>query len=124
MEPGSPFPVAAFGAFVDIGVHQDGLIHISALAEKFVKDAHDVVKAGQVVKVKVLEIDIKRQRVALTMRLNDAAIKNTNSNSGAGFQAKPLQTARQMAGSKSGYPQSGNAMAEAFDKLAKLRGKG
>ncbi len=124
MEPGSPFPFAAFGAFVDIGVHQDGLIHISALAEKFVKDAHDVVKAGQVVKVKVLEIDIKCQRVALTMRLNDTANKSANANSGAGFQAKPLQTARQMAGLKSGSPQSGNAMAEAFDKLAKLRGKG
>ncbi len=116
--------VAAFGAFVDIGVHQDGLIHISALAEKFVKDAHDVVKAGQVVKVKVLEIDIKRQRVALTMRLNDTANKSANSNSGAGFQAKPSQTARQMAGLKSAPAQGGNAMADAFNKLAKLKGRG
>jgi len=80
--------VAAFGAFVDIGVHQDGLIHISALAEKFVKDAHDVVKAGQVVKVKVLEVDIKRQRVALTMRLNDTPTRSTNPSNGGGFQAK------------------------------------
>nr|WP_315486544.1 Tex family protein [uncultured Undibacterium sp.] len=65
--------VAAFGAFVDIGVHQDGLVHISALSNTFVKDPHTVVKAGQVVKVKVLEIDEKRKRIALTMRLTDSA---------------------------------------------------
>ena len=113
--------VAAFGAFVDIGVHQDGLIHISALAEKFVKDAHEVVKAGQVVKVKVLEIDIKRQRVALTMRLNDTPTRNTNPSNGGGFQAKPSQTARphltQRASLQSSAPQGGNAMAAAFAKL-------
>lgn len=65
--------VAAFGAFVDIGVHQDGLVHISALSNTFVKDPHSVVKAGQVVKVKVLEVDEKRKRIALTMRLTDSA---------------------------------------------------
>ena len=65
--------VAAFGAFVDIGVHQDGLVHISALSNNFVKDPHTVVKAGQVVKVKVLEVDPKRKRIALTMRLSDSA---------------------------------------------------
>jgi len=65
--------VAAFGAFVDIGVHQDGLVHISALSNTFVKDPHTVVKAGQVVKVKVLEVDVKRKRIALTMRLSDSA---------------------------------------------------
>jgi len=65
--------VAAFGAFVDIGVHQDGLVHISALSDTFVKDPHTVVKAGQVVKVKVLEVDEKRKRIALTMRLTDSA---------------------------------------------------
>jgi len=65
--------VAAFGAFVDIGVHQDGLVHISALSNTFVKDPHAVVKAGQVVKVKVLEVDVKRKRIALTMRLGDSA---------------------------------------------------
>ena len=64
--------VANFGAFVDIGVHQDGLVHISALSEKFVKDPREVVKAGQIVKVKVLEVDAKRQRIALTMRMSDA----------------------------------------------------
>jgi uncharacterized protein len=65
--------VAAFGAFVDIGVHQDGLVHVSALANKFIKDPHEVVKPGQIVKVKVLEVDVKRQRISLTMRLDDAA---------------------------------------------------
>lgn len=65
--------VAAFGAFVDIGVHQDGLVHVSALSNTFVKDPHSVVKPGQVVKVKVLDVDQKRQRISLTMRLADAA---------------------------------------------------
>jgi uncharacterized protein len=65
--------VAAFGAFVDIGVHQDGLVHVSAMANKFVKDPHEVVKPGQIVKVKVLDVDLKRRRIALTMRLEDAA---------------------------------------------------
>jgi uncharacterized protein len=65
--------VAAFGAFVDVGVHQDGLVHISALSNSFVKDPHTVVKAGQVVRVKVLEVDEKRKRIALTMRLTDSA---------------------------------------------------
>jgi uncharacterized protein len=64
--------VAAFGAFVDVGVHQDGLVHVSALANKFIKDPHEVVKPGQIVKVKVLEVDVKRQRISLTMRLDDA----------------------------------------------------
>jgi uncharacterized protein len=63
--------VANFGAFVDIGVHQDGLVHISALAEKFVRDPREVVRAGDIVKVKVLEVDAERKRIALTMRLND-----------------------------------------------------
>ncbi|MDR2015917.1 MAG: RNA-binding transcriptional accessory protein [Azoarcus sp.] len=63
--------VTNFGAFVNIGVHQDGLVHISALADRFVKDPHSVVKAGQIVKVKVLEVDLPRKRIALTMRLAD-----------------------------------------------------
>ena len=69
--------VAAFGAFVDIGVHQDGLVHISALSNTYVKDPHSVVKAGQIVKVKVLEVDAKRKRIALTMRLTDTAAANS-----------------------------------------------
>ena len=72
--------VAAFGAFVDIGVHQDGLVHISALSNTFIKDPHSVVKAGQVVKVKVLEVDEKRKRIALTMCLTDEAPKATQGN--------------------------------------------
>jgi uncharacterized protein len=60
--------VAAFGAFVDIGVHQDGLVHISELADRFVKDPHEVVKAGDVVKVRVKEVDVQRKRIGLTMR--------------------------------------------------------
>ena len=68
--------VTNFGAFVDIGVHQDGLVHISALADKFIKDPHSVVKAGDIVKVKVQEVDVQRKRIALTMRLADPI--NTN----------------------------------------------
>ncbi|MBY8256697.1 RNA-binding transcriptional accessory protein [Vibrio fluvialis] len=63
--------VANFGAFVDIGVHQDGLVHISALTDRFVSDPREVVKAGDIVKVKVMEVDVQRKRIALTMRLND-----------------------------------------------------
>ena len=63
--------VAAFGAFVDVGVHQDGLVHVSAMADRFVSDPHEVVRSGQVVRVKVLEVDVDRQRIGLTLRLND-----------------------------------------------------
>ena len=64
--------VAAFGAFVDVGVHQDGLVHVSQLANQFVKDPHEIVKAGQIVRVKVMDVDEKRQRISLTMRLEEA----------------------------------------------------
>ncbi|TCN58356.1 uncharacterized protein EV641_101459 [Rhodococcus sp. SMB37] len=63
--------VAAFGAFVDVGVHQDGLVHVSAMSRSFVQDPHDVVKSGEVVKVKVLDVDVPRQRISLTLRLDD-----------------------------------------------------
>jgi uncharacterized protein len=63
--------VAAFGAFVDIGVHQDGLVHVSAMAKTFVKDPRAVVKPGDIVRVKVLDVDILRKRIALTLRLDD-----------------------------------------------------
>jgi uncharacterized protein len=65
--------VTNFGAFVDIGVHQDGLVHISALTDRFIKDPREVVKAGDIVKVKVLEVDLQRNRIALTMRLEQSA---------------------------------------------------
>jgi len=84
--------VANFGAFVDIGVHQDGLVHISALANKFVKDPRDVVKTGEIVKVKVLEVDLARKRISLSMRLTDAppaATTTTSSQTATIAQPKP-----------------------------------
>ncbi|HEV7719495.1 MAG TPA: Tex family protein [Arsenicitalea sp.] len=71
MLEGTVTNVAAFGAFVDIGVHQDGLVHLSQLADRFIKDAHEVVKAGDVVRVRVVDVDIKRNRIGLTMRKQD-----------------------------------------------------
>jgi uncharacterized protein len=68
---GSVTNVTNFGAFVDIGVHQDGLVHISSLADKFVDDPHNVVKAGDIVNVKVMEVDLQRKRIALSMRLDE-----------------------------------------------------
>jgi protein Tex len=68
--------VAAFGAFVDLGVHQDGLVHVSQLSNKFITDAREIVKTGDIVKVKVTEVDVARKRIGLTMKLNDAAPAN------------------------------------------------
>lgn len=73
--------VANFGAFVDIGVHQDGLVHVSMLADKFVKDPNEVVKVGDIVKVKVLEVDVARKRIQLTMRLSETPAPSASSNS-------------------------------------------
>ncbi|EOA06435.1 transcription accessory protein [Herbaspirillum frisingense GSF30] len=111
--------VAAFGAFVDIGVHQDGLVHISALSNTYVKDPHTVVKAGQVVKVKVLEVDEKRKRIALTMRLNDTAPAPgaRNEQRGDRNDARRLSQHQNQRGRE--QAPSNNAMAAAF---AKLRG--
>jgi len=67
--------VTSFGAFVDVGVHQDGLVHISAMSEKFIKDPRDAAKAGDIVQVKVMAIDVPRKRVGLSMRLSDSAEK-------------------------------------------------
>lgn len=105
--------VAAFGAFVDIGVHQDGLVHISALSNQYVKDPHAVVKAGQVVKVKVLEVDAKRKRIALTMRLSDAAPA-----AGEGRESRDRHAApRSAAAQRREQAPSGTAMSAAFAKL-------
>ncbi|MGO2474352.1 MAG: helix-hairpin-helix domain-containing protein, partial [Vibrio litoralis] len=82
--------VANFGAFVDIGVHQDGLVHISALTDRYVADPREVVKAGDIVKVKVMEVDIQRKRIALTMRLNDQPGEQNSQRS-----AKPNNDRRQ-----------------------------
>jgi len=115
--------VAAFGAFVDIGVHQDGLVHVSALANKFVKDPHEVVKPGQVVKVKVLEVDLKRQRISLTMRIDDAATRpavSTQSGSEAPRDSRGRgQSASNQAAAQASQPMSAMALA-----LAKARQKG
>ncbi|KAB2318116.1 RNA-binding transcriptional accessory protein [Betaproteobacteria bacterium SCN1] len=106
--------VAAFGAFVDIGVHQDGLVHISALAERYVKDPHSVVKTGQVVKVKVLEVDEKRKRIALTMRLTDSASQEQAPRRDARPQHRQ---ARGKTPRPATQPAMGGAMAAAFAKL-------
>ena len=115
--------VAAFGAFVDIGVHQDGLVHISALSNTFVKDPHEVVKAGQVVRVKVLEVDLPRKRIALTMRMSDEAApkreRHDNAPSGnRNQQQRPRDNAPQRAPRQQAAPMN-NAMAEALAKLTK-----
>jgi len=114
--------VAAFGAFVDIGVHQDGLVHVSALANRFVKDPHEVVKAGQIVKVKVLEVDLKRRRVALTMRLDDVPGQQVRREGGsaAGSQA-PMGQARDRrpVPARPAAAPTQSAMALAFAKLKK-----
>ena len=99
--------VAAFGAFVDIGVHQDGLVHISALANRYVSDPRDVVKAGDVVKVKVIEVDIPRRRIALSMRLEDESRLTANHKEVNQKQAKKNSNSKP----------ANNAMAEAFARL-------
>ena len=85
--------VTNFGAFVDIGVHQDGLVHISALSEKFIKDPHEAVKAGDVVKVKVMEVDIPRNRIALSMRMGDTPGEKVEGPRGGARGAKPAGNA-------------------------------
>jgi uncharacterized protein len=113
--------VAAFGAFVDIGVHQDGLVHISALSNTFVKDPHSVVKAGQIVKVKVLEVDAKRKRIALTMRLTDTADKTSEKPQAAQRPQRDNRGQGKPAGGKPDRAPAptpmGGAMAAAFSKL-------
>lgn len=111
--------VAAFGAFVDIGVHQDGLVHVSQLADRFVKDPHEVVKAGDVVKVRVVEVDVKRKRIGLTMRKDggEAAPSSMRENRAPGSgnpmrhaQAKPQKSEGSQLGGL------GAALAEAMKK--------
>jgi uncharacterized protein len=111
--------VAAFGAFVDIGVHQDGLVHISALSNTFVKDPHTVVKAGQVVKVKVLEVDVKRKRIALTMRLSDSAPAAGSKPEQRGDRQDAKRLGQHQRQERSAPAPSGGAMAAAFAKLRK-----
>ena len=114
--------VTNFGAFVDVGVHQDGLVHISALADGFVKDPNTVVKAGQIVKVKVTEVDVARKRIALTMRLHDKPQEQSrttkqdvshNSGHAAGRNSRPA-----LAHKPAAQP-SNSAFADAFAKAKK-----
>jgi protein Tex len=113
--------VAAFGAFVDIGVHQDGLIHISALSDRFVKDPREVVKAGDIVKVRVLEVDLPRKRIALTRRLEDAVPAATTDAASAEPRSRarrdaprPAANTAQTRGQGGAKPAAANALADAF----------
>ena len=105
--------VANFGAFVDIGVHQDGLVHISALSNRFVQDPREVVKAGDVVKVKVLEVDAARKRIALTMRLDDEA----GATKGNRPSENRHQERRDHKPKRNDRAPTNSAMADAFAKL-------
>jgi protein Tex len=117
--------VAAFGAFIDLGVHQDGLVHVSQLAHKFVNDAREVVKTGDIVKVQVVEVDVVRKRIALTMKIGAAPARGNGERGGdrAGdnrYQG-PARGERQHSGPQGAHQDSGfggnSAMASAFAKL-------
>jgi uncharacterized protein len=116
--------VTNFGAFVDIGVHQDGLVHISVLADRFVKDPRDVVKAGDIVKVKVMEVDQERKRIALSMRLADKAAEAGN-NKRIDRQGKPHSSSGKNRDARSKQhqdkPVANNAFAAAFSNARKGR---
>ncbi|MBP2168657.1 uncharacterized protein J2125_001849 [Erwinia toletana] len=120
---GSVTNVTNFGAFVDIGVHQDGLVHISSLSDKFIDDPHKVVKAGDIVKVKVMEVDLQRKRIALTMRLDEQPGEN-NARAGGGAKTAPRDNHRPAAGkakpktasTPAGNSAMGDALAAAFGK--------
>jgi uncharacterized protein len=118
--------VAQFGAFVDLGVHQDGLVHVSQLANKFVNDAREIVKTGDIVKVKVLEVDLARGRISLTMKL-DASVARGRDGRGEGSENgyRPAgREERARSGPPRGaapQPAGGNAMAAAFAKLQTRR---
>ena len=117
--------VAAFGAFVDLGVHQDGLIHVSQLSNKFISDAREVVKTGDIIKVKVLEVDVARKRISLTMKL-DAPSGRAGGDKGARdnrFEHAGREQRARGAGGYTSPPQAaqGSAMASAFAKLQGLK---
>ncbi|WP_346826458.1 Tex family protein [Serratia inhibens] len=119
---GSVTNVTNFGAFVDIGVHQDGLVHISSLADKFVEDPHTVVKAGDIVKVKVMEVDLQRKRIALSMRLDEQPGEGSPRRGGNSAPAKgspsraPANKAKPRSSSPAGNSAMGDALAAAFGK--------
>ena len=114
--------VAQFGAFVDLGVHQDGLVHVSQLSNKFVSDAREVVRTGDIVKVRVLEVDVARKRISLTMKLDAPAQKGGGAERGADNRFRPAARGEQpqrggQGGRTTPAPASQNAMAAAFAKL-------
>jgi uncharacterized protein len=114
--------VAAFGAFVDIGVHQDGLVHISQLADRFVKDPHEVVKAGDVVKVRVTEVDVKRKRIGLSMRKDGgASAKEDHAARGPAKGPKGPKGGRAQAGPKGGKGADTGALGAALMQAMKKR---
>ena len=115
--------VTNFGAFVDIGVHQDGLVHISALSNRFVKDPREVVRAGEQVKVKVLEVDVERRRIALTMRLTEKAVPQRASQAkGSGTGEKKGEASPRRSSRKNSRPQVQNGtFADLFADARKLR---
>ncbi len=112
--------VAAFGAFVDIGVHQDGLVHVSQLADRFVKDPHEVVKTGQVVKVTVVEVDVPRKRIGLSMRKDGgASAREDKAMRGNGKPARPTnsKTSKRDRGGQSAQSSAfGDALRDAYNK--------
>ena len=110
--------VTNFGAFIDIGVHQDGLVHISSLSDKFVEDPHQVVKTGDVVKVKVLEVDVARKRIALTMRLDESAVKN-NEKTDRTLSTKPRSQTQRSERNSHNNSAMGNAFADALKNWKK-----
>ncbi len=112
--------VAAFGAFVDIGVHQDGLVHVSAMSKNFVKDPREVVKPGDIIKVKVLDVEVARKRISLTMRLDDepAGKKETK---GSGRESVRGATS---SSSRSKQEPSSGALADALRRAAQKSGRG
>jgi len=109
--------VAAFGAFVDIGVHQDGLVHVSQLSDRFVKDPHQVVKAGQIVQVRVVDVDVKRQRIALTMKSKDDGNAGTVSGQrGDSRRAPEVRSTRPVKNTPAPQGAMGAALADAFKR--------
>ncbi|MDF1530166.1 MAG: Tex family protein [Sedimenticola sp.] len=106
--------VTNFGAFVDIGVHQDGLVHISAMSDKFIKDPREVVKAGDLVKVKVMEVDIERKRVGLSMRLSDSSETISSGMSKRTASKERLSRNQKQHQAEKSKPASGGAMADAL----------
>jgi uncharacterized protein len=112
--------VAQFGAFVDLGVHQDGLIHVSQLANKFVNDAREVVKTGDIVKVKVLEVDLARKRISLTMKLDAKPVTAADRGANNAYRA-PARGERAAPGRQATPQAGGSAMADAFARLQAKR---